>query len=174
MLFTFVEPMSMGPRLNVKLRKRIVRLKRFVTSKYCASNCERSFGINLPFFLSSSVLISEIIQFFRYHKIHKEVYDWFGISFDIFGRTSTPQHTEVCHTIFKRLLENDGLFEGIEKQLFCEMCQGSLADRLVEGTCPTERCNNDSARGDQCDKCGKTYNSVELKEPRCKVCQMTN
>ncbi|KAL6553588.1 hypothetical protein OROGR_007430 [Orobanche gracilis] len=109
----------------------------------------------------------------KYHKIHKEVYDWFGISFDIFGRTSTPQHTEVCHTIFKRLLENNGLFEGTEKLLFCETCQGSLADRLVEGTCPTERCNNDSARGDQCDKCGKTYNSVELKEPRCKTCQNT-
>ncbi|CAA0809842.1 Probable methionine--tRNA ligase [Striga hermonthica] len=110
----------------------------------------------------------------KYHEIHKQVYDWFGISFDMFGRTSTPQHTELCHTIFKRLWENNGIYEGTEKHLFCETCQGSLADRLVEGTCPTEGCNNDSTCGDQCDNCGKTYrNSIELKEPRCKTCQNT-
>ncbi|CBI18340.3 hypothetical protein VitviT2T_010153 [Vitis vinifera] len=107
----------------------------------------------------------------KYHKIHKEVYDWFGISFDEFGRTSTPQHTEVCQAIFKKLMENNWLSENRMQQLYCETCQRFLADRLVEGTCPTLDCNYDSARGDQCEKCGKLLNPTELKDPRCKVCQ---
>ncbi|KAL6337966.1 hypothetical protein AAG906_005935 [Vitis piasezkii] len=108
-----------------------------------------------------------------YHKIHKEVYDWFDISFDEFGRTSTPQHTEVCQAIFKKLMENNWLSENRMQQLYCETCQRFLADRLVEGTCPTLDCNYDSARGDQCEKCGKLLNPTELKDPRCKVCQST-
>ncbi|RVW68080.1 putative methionine--tRNA ligase [Vitis vinifera] len=109
----------------------------------------------------------------RYHKIHKEVYDWFDISFDEFGRTSIPQHTEVCQAIFKKLMENNWLSENRMQQLYCETCQRFLADRLVEGTCPTLDCNYDSARGDQCEKCGKLLNPTELKDPRCKVCQST-
>ncbi|KAJ9697280.1 hypothetical protein PVL29_009185 [Vitis rotundifolia] len=109
----------------------------------------------------------------KYHKIHKEVYDWFDISFDEFGRTSTPQHTEVCQAIFKKLMENNWLSENTMQQLYCETCQRFLADRLVEGTCPTLDCNYDSARGDQCEKCGKLLNPTELKDPRCKVCQST-
>ncbi|KAL0773138.1 hypothetical protein Bca101_038289 [Brassica carinata] len=87
----------------------------------------------------------------KYHAIHKEVYDWFDISFDKFGRTSTPEQT----------------------QLYCDTCQKFLADRLVEGSCPFPECNYDSARGDQCEKCGKLLNPTELKDPRCKVCQTT-
>ncbi|XP_010527469.1 PREDICTED: methionine--tRNA ligase, cytoplasmic-like isoform X2 [Tarenaya hassleriana] len=106
----------------------------------------------------------------KYHAIHKEVYDWFDILFDKFGRTSTPQQTEVCQAIFKKLLKNNWLSENTMQQLYCETCKKFLADRLVEGTCPFEICNNDSARGDQCDKCGKLLNPTELKDPRCKVC----
>ena len=54
-------------------------------------------------------------------------------------------------------------------QLYCDKCQKFLADRLVEGICPTQDCNYDSARGDQCEKCGKLLNPIELKDPRCKV-----
>lgn len=54
-------------------------------------------------------------------------------------------------------------------QLYCDNCQRFLADRLVEGTCPTPDCNYDSAQGDQCEKCGKLLNTIELKDPRCKV-----
>ena len=53
------------------------------------------------------------------------------------------------------------------KQYFCEKCQRFLADRYVEGTCPY--CDYHDARGDQCDKCGHTYNAIELKNPRCKL-----
>ncbi|XP_009139597.1 methionine--tRNA ligase, cytoplasmic [Brassica rapa] len=109
----------------------------------------------------------------KYHAIHKEVYDWFDISFDKFGRTSTPEQTEVCQAIFKKLFENNFLSENTMQQLYCDTCQKFLADRLVEGSCPFPECNYDSARGDQCEKCGKLLNPTELKDPRCKVCQTT-
>eukprot|EP00262_Sarcandra_glabra_P020927 TRINITY_DN8529_c0_g2_i4.p1 TRINITY_DN8529_c0_g2~~TRINITY_DN8529_c0_g2_i4.p1 ORF type:complete len:812 (+),score=143.20 TRINITY_DN8529_c0_g2_i4:37-2436(+) len=109
----------------------------------------------------------------KYHAIHKEVYDWFDISFDEFGRTSSPQQTEVCQSIFKKLLENNWLSENTMQQLYCDTCKRFLADRLVEGVCPTQDCNYESARGDQCEKCGKLLNPTELRDPRCKVCQTT-
>ncbi|XP_010495831.1 PREDICTED: methionine--tRNA ligase, cytoplasmic [Camelina sativa] len=109
----------------------------------------------------------------KYHAIHKEVYDWFDISFDKFGRTSTPEQTEVCQAIFKKLWDNKWLSENTMQQLYCDTCKKFLADRLVEGSCPFKGCNYDSARGDQCEKCGKLLNPTELKDPKCKVCQNT-
>ncbi|XP_056168384.1 probable methionine--tRNA ligase isoform X1 [Syzygium oleosum] len=109
----------------------------------------------------------------KYHAVHKQVYDWFNISFDKFGRTSTPQQTEVCQAIFKKLFENNWLSENTMQQLYCDTCPRFLADRLVEGVCPTPGCNYDSARGDQCEKCGKLLNPTELIDPRCKICQTT-
>ncbi|XP_058757491.1 methionine--tRNA ligase, cytoplasmic-like [Vicia villosa] len=107
----------------------------------------------------------------KYHAIHKEVYDWFNISFDKFGRTSSPEQTEACQSIFKKIFDNKWLSERTVEQLYCDTCERFLADRLVEGTCPTPGCEYDSARGDQCDKCGKLLNPTELKNPRCKVCK---
>ncbi|XP_008812681.2 probable methionine--tRNA ligase [Phoenix dactylifera] len=109
----------------------------------------------------------------KYHAIHRDIYKWFDISFDEFGRTSTPQQTEVCQSIFQKLMENKWLSENTMQQLFCETCPRFLADRLVEGTCPTLDCNYESARGDQCEKCGKLLNPTELKDPKCKVCRTT-
>ncbi|KAL2983005.1 hypothetical protein AAZX31_12G017500 [Glycine max] len=109
----------------------------------------------------------------KYHAIHKEVYNWFNISFDEFGRTSSPEQTEVCQAIFRKIFENKWLSENTMQQLYCNTCERFLADRLVEGTCPTPGCEYDSARGDQCEKCGKLLNPTELKNPRCKVCQKT-
>ncbi|KAK6161741.1 hypothetical protein DH2020_005122 [Rehmannia glutinosa] len=109
----------------------------------------------------------------KYHAIHKEVYKWFNISFDEFGRTSSPQQTEVCQAIFKKLLENNWLSENTMQQLYCDTCKRFLADRLVEGICPRPACSYDSARGDQCEKCGNLLNPTELLEPKCKVCRNT-
>ncbi|KAK6161743.1 hypothetical protein DH2020_005124 [Rehmannia glutinosa] len=109
----------------------------------------------------------------KYHAIHKEVYKWFNISFDEFGRTSSPQQTEVCQAIFKKLLENNWLSENTMQQLYCDTCKRFLADRLVEGICPRPACSYDSARGDQCEKCGNLLNPTELLEPKCKVCHNT-
>ncbi|KNA12223.1 hypothetical protein SOVF_127940 [Spinacia oleracea] len=109
----------------------------------------------------------------KYHAIHKEVYEWFNISFDKFGRTSSPEQTEVCQSVFKKLMENNWLTENTMQQPYCDTCEKFLADRLVEGICPTPGCNYDSARGDQCEKCGKLLNPTDLKDPKCKACQST-
>lgn len=104
----------------------------------------------------------------KYHAIHKEIYSWFGIDFDYFGRTTTPKQTEIAQDIFLKLHKNNYLKEDIVTQLFCEKCNRYLADRFVEGECPL--CHYEDARGDQCDKCGKLINAIELIKPRCKVC----
>ncbi|KAF3331025.1 putative methionine--tRNA ligase isoform X2 [Carex littledalei] len=109
----------------------------------------------------------------KYHAIHRDIYKWFDISFDHFGRTSSPQQTEICQAIFNKLWENEWLSENTMQQLYCESCQKFLADRLVDGTCPTPGCNYESARGDQCEKCGKLLNPTELIDPKCKVCRNT-
>ncbi|XP_031504508.1 probable methionine--tRNA ligase [Nymphaea colorata] len=107
----------------------------------------------------------------KYHAIHKEIYEWFDIGFDHFGRTSSPNQTVVCQAIFNKLLENKWLTENTMQQLYCDTCNRFLADRLVEGTCPTAGCDYGDARGDQCEKCGKLLNPTELIDPRCKVCR---
>ncbi|OAX80175.1 methionine-tRNA ligase [Emergomyces africanus] len=103
----------------------------------------------------------------KYNKIHQEVYEWFEIGFDIFGRTPTTQHTEISQGIFKRLYENGFLEEKTAEQPFCEKHDSFLADRYVEGECP--RCGYHDARGDQCDKCGHLLDPFDLKNPRCKL-----
>lgn len=103
----------------------------------------------------------------KYNKIHQEVYQWFGIGFDHFGRTPTEKHTEISQSIFKRLFENGFLGERTAQQPFCEQHGSFLADRYVEGECP--RCHYDDARGDQCDKCGHLLDPFDLIKPRCKL-----
>ena len=74
----------------------------------------------------------------------------------------------ISQDIFKRLHDAQHVFEDKVEQLYCEKCTKFLADRFVEGTCPF--CAYVDARGDQCDKCGKLINAIELKTPRCKTC----
>ncbi|CAG0917660.1 unnamed protein product [Notodromas monacha] len=105
----------------------------------------------------------------KYNAIHRDVYEWFGIEFDHFGRTTTEQQTRVAQEIFWDLHEHGYLLEDSMEQLHCENCNRFLADRFVEGTCP--KCAFDDARGDQCDKCGNLVNAVELISPRCKICR---
>ncbi|CAM9938517.1 unnamed protein product [Bubo scandiacus] len=105
----------------------------------------------------------------KYNAIHTDIYRWFNISFDYFGRTTTPYQTTIAQDIFQRLLARGFLLQDTVEQLRCEDCQRFLADRFVEGTCPF--CSYEEARGDQCDKCGKLINAVELKNPQCKLCR---
>jgi len=109
----------------------------------------------------------------KYHKIHSDVYKWFDISFDQFGRTTTEKQTEVAQEIFWQLHANGNLIEDDMEQLHCQSCDRFLADRYVEGTCPLPGCGFEDARGDQCDGCGKLINAVELRNPRCKICSAT-
>lgn len=102
-----------------------------------------------------------------YYGIHKEVYDWFQIDFDSFGRTSTDEHTKITQEVFLKLYENGYLEEHENEQLYCSEHQGFLADRYVEGECP--KCHYADARGDQCDFCGELLDPVELINPHCKL-----
>ncbi|KAL7750420.1 methionine--tRNA ligase mes1 [Sorochytrium milnesiophthora] len=102
----------------------------------------------------------------KYHKVHKDIYDYFDIDFDQFGRTATPYQTEIAQDIFLKMHKNGYLEEETMTQLYCEKCSRFLADRFVEGTCPN--CKYDDARGDQCDACQKLLNAVDLINPRCK------
>ena len=108
----------------------------------------------------------------KYHSIHKEVYDWFGISFDVYGKTVTPTHTQIVEDISRNLDKGGYLDSQSVQQLYCKVCDTSLADRYVKGTCPY--CGKD-AKGDQCEAsdCGKILHATNLVEPICTVCGTT-
>ncbi|CAI6338725.1 unnamed protein product [Periconia digitata] len=103
----------------------------------------------------------------KYFALHSDVYEWFNISFDHFGRTPTQQQTDIAQDIFTKLHKNGYLEEQTTTQPYCETHNSFLADRFVEGTCPL--CSYDDARGDQCDKCGHLLDPLELLKPRCKL-----
>ena len=86
----------------------------------------------------------------KYHALHAQVYEWFQIGFDFFGRTTTPRQTEIAQDVFRKLYENGYFEERVMRQLYCASCERFLADRYVNGICP--KCDYDDARGDQCDK----------------------
>eukprot|EP00467_Chlorarachnion_reptans_P000604 CAMPEP_0114515024 /NCGR_PEP_ID=MMETSP0109-20121206/16487_1 /TAXON_ID=29199 /ORGANISM="Chlorarachnion reptans, Strain CCCM449" /LENGTH=1066 /DNA_ID=CAMNT_0001695145 /DNA_START=43 /DNA_END=3243 /DNA_ORIENTATION=+ len=100
----------------------------------------------------------------KYHAIHADIYKWFNIDFDHFGRTTTSQQTQIAQDIYKRAKANGFILEQETKQLYDAKLDKFLADRYVEGVCP--KCGYEKARGDQCDKCGSIdYNTVDLKNP---------
>ena len=104
----------------------------------------------------------------KYAAVHQEIYDWFELGFDVFGRTSTPQQTEIVQDIFRKLYRNGYTTERTSRQPYCEKHKAFLADRYIEGTCP--KCGYDGARGDQCDKCGSVdYEPLDLINARCKL-----
>ena len=107
----------------------------------------------------------------RYHAIHRDIYRWFNIDFDYFGRTSTPKQTEIVQDIFRKCDANGYITEKESEQLYCPRCDRFLADRFVEGTCP--HCGSPDARGDQCDSCQTLLDPTELINPRCMVCGTT-
>ncbi len=104
----------------------------------------------------------------RYYQIHADTYAWFEVSFDRFGRTSTPAHTQITQSIFKGLDEHGFISEKTTEQLYCGEHQRFLADRYIDGTCP--HCGSTEARGDQCDACGKLLDPTDLLDPRCHLC----
>jgi methionyl-tRNA synthetase len=94
-----------------------------------------------------------------------------GISWDLYTSTGTKNHFETSQNIFLRLLEQGYLYKETISQFYCPRCQRFLADRYVEGKCPS--CGAEGARGDQCDACSKPLNATELISPYCRVCKTT-
>jgi methionyl-tRNA synthetase len=100
----------------------------------------------------------------KYHAIIRKSFEDFGISFDIYHRTSEPVHYETSQEFF-RILNNKNAFEVIEsEQYFDEEAKQFLADRYIIGTCP--KCGNENAYGDQCEKCGSSLNPTDLINPK--------
>jgi methionyl-tRNA synthetase len=104
----------------------------------------------------------------RYHKQFLKSWKDLGISFDLFTSTGTANHTSVAQDIFKTLLDKGFIYKDSASQPYCDNCTRFLPDRYVEGECPF--CAYESARGDQCDNCGKPLNAAELVIPRCGIC----
>ena len=119
--------------------------------------------------LKEGITPQELVD--KYHALHAQVYQWFNIGFDHFGRTTTPAQTEIAQKIFLKLHDNGFLEERKVSQLYCPKDERFLADRYVEGICP--KCAYDDARGDQCDKCGNLLDATDLIKPRCKTCSST-
>jgi methionyl-tRNA synthetase len=105
------------------------------------------------------------------YKIHKQIYEWFEISYDNFSRTSLPIHHQTTQEFFKKLYDNGFISEGTLKLPYCEKDQLFLPDRYVEGTCPN--CGYPNARGDQCDKCTTLLDPDQIINPKCKICGST-
>lgn len=99
----------------------------------------------------------------RYHNLIKKSFEDFGISFDIYSRTTSKIHNKFASDFFRTLYDNNKLVEKTEEQ-FCDEVTGEfLTDRNIVGTCP--RCGAEGAYGDQCEKCGATLSPEELINP---------
>tara|TARA_B100001564_G_scaffold359995_1_gene384497 strand:- start:66271 stop:67947 length:1677 start_codon:yes stop_codon:yes gene_type:complete len=100
----------------------------------------------------------------RYHKIIKESFAKFGISFDNYSRTSNTIHHETASHFFKKLYENDKFIVEVSDQLYDSDAKQFLPDRFVVGTCP--KCGNNESYGDQCEACGSVHNGTDLINPK--------
>lgn len=99
----------------------------------------------------------------KYNKIIGDSFQQFGISFDIFHRTSSELHHQTAQEFFLKLHEKGKFIEETTEQYFDEEFQQFLADRYITGECP--KCQNPNAYGDQCEKCGSDLSPTELKNP---------
>jgi len=100
----------------------------------------------------------------KYHKIIKDSFEEFGISFDIYSRTSSEIHKETASDFFLKLYEKGEFEEKTSEQYYDEEAKLFLADRYIMGECP--HCSNPNAYGDQCESCGTSLSPMELKNPR--------
>lgn len=100
----------------------------------------------------------------RYHKINKKAFEDFGISFDIYSRTTSETHKKHASEFFRTLYDKGEFVEKVSQQYFDEETQQFLADRYITGTCP--HCKNTKAYGDQCESCGTSLNPTDLIEPK--------
>ena len=100
----------------------------------------------------------------RYHSIIKQSFEEFGISFDVYSRTTSKQHAETASDFFKRLYDNGKFVEQTSKQYYDPEAQAFLADRYIIGKCP--HCGNEKAYGDQCEACGTSLSATDLINPK--------
>jgi len=100
----------------------------------------------------------------RYHEINKKAFEDFGITFDIYSRTSNAVHHETSSGFFKKMYDAGEFVEKTTEQYYDQEAGQFLADRYITGTCP--HCNNERAYGDQCEKCGTSLSALDLINPK--------
>jgi methionyl-tRNA synthetase len=105
----------------------------------------------------------------KFHLINKKAIEDMRIEFSLFTKTHTDNHIRTVHEIFKKLLKEDLLYEKETMQYFCPKCSRFLPDRYVEGVCPV--CGAENTRSDQCDACGTTFETGDLKNAVCVHCR---
>jgi methionyl-tRNA synthetase len=101
------------------------------------------------------------------YRVHRDIYSWFEISYDIFSRTSSPTHHRTTQEFFAKIYDEGYVTEGVLRLPYCENDMLFLPDRYVEGICPI--CGYELARGDQCEKCSTLLDPIQLIKPRCKI-----
>jgi methionyl-tRNA synthetase len=100
----------------------------------------------------------------KYHKIMGDAFQEFGISFDVYSRTSSKTHHQTAADFFKVMHQKNAFTEQVTEQYYDEEAKQFLADRYIVGTCP--KCGNENAYGDQCEKCGSSLNPTDLINPK--------
>ena len=100
----------------------------------------------------------------KYHTLNNKAFEDFGITFDIFSRTSSAQHHQTAATFFETLYNKKALIVRRAAQYYDPQQKQFLADRYIRGTCP--RCHYTEAYGDQCESCGATLSPEELQQPQ--------
>lgn len=103
-----------------------------------------------------------------YHEEFTECFEKLGFSYDVYTKTSSPEHQKFVREFHKKLYESNYVYEKEVPQAYCEQCSAFLADRFVVGKCP--KCGSDT-RGDQCDVCGAVLEPEHLTTPICAVCK---
>ena len=138
---------------------RYLRLKGEDVISICGSD-EHGVPITLKA-RNEGVSPQEIVD--RYHAINKKAFEDFGISFDIYSRTSNKIHYETASEFFLKLYNKGEFIEKTSEQYYDEEAGCFLADRYIMGTCP--HCGNENAYGDQCEKCGTSLSPSDLINP---------
>lgn len=100
----------------------------------------------------------------RYHNLIKKSFEEFGISFDVYSRTTSDTHHQLASDFFKTLYEKGEFIEKTSQQYYDEEAKTFLADRYITGECP--HCHAEGAYGDQCEKCGTTLSPTDLINPK--------
>jgi methionyl-tRNA synthetase len=102
------------------------------------------------------------------HALNRDAFERLGITFDRFTTTRTLEHERTAQEVFLALLEHGFIARRTSDQPYCPKHRRFLADRYLVGTCP--HCGSTSARGDECDSCGRPLEAKELRDPRCALC----
>ena len=104
----------------------------------------------------------------RSHAEHSADFAGFGVGFDNYYSTNSPENKDFCHQIYGQMVESQVLSSKMMPQMYCEHDAMFLPDRFIKGTCP--KCGATGQYGDSCDHCGSTYAPTDLIDPACAIC----